>query len=238
MQSVCRRNQTVAKAVWVVCLDGTAMKYLLLILLCVFSYQHNANAQQNISRAPSMELIESMDIPIFNITFEEFKNALNREIQNDTPKSFPKEANTINTCKKDKNGYVCNFHNAGFMESINSMKALNVINGRFSLKTFLVITIQKEKISRITIIGDRGDPVNWMQFLGYVLDIMEIFDPGITASDSDLHNITEELGLEHGDMADDIGKIHSYIANHEISKCITQDLHTTTQVACQFDPRS
>jgi hypothetical protein len=134
--------------------------------------------------------------------------------------------------------YTCNFHDAGFQSTVANFKKLDILNGRFLLKLKLVVDTADGKVSRMTLSGDRGDPVNLVQFIGTVLNIMQTFDPKVGEQEGESKKIADELGLMRGDDSDDIGKPRTAIEPYAEIDCLSQDSHVTTRVDCQFIPRS
>jgi hypothetical protein len=51
------------------------------------------------------------------------------------------------------------------------------------------------KVSRIVLSGDRGDPVNLLQFVGTVENVMQTFDPSVGKAEGESLKIAEKLGL-------------------------------------------
>jgi hypothetical protein len=91
----------------------------------------------------------------FNFTAIEFQARLNKVLTDD-------HGDTIKACKKDGADYRCTFNDAEFQKSVAAFKELNLANGRFALNEVMYFTIEGGKVSRITIGGDRSDPMNLM----------------------------------------------------------------------------
>jgi hypothetical protein len=174
----------------------------------------------------------------FNITFDAFRKALDDRIREDTTDKRRPDFSTTNVCRKAHDSYTCNFHDAGFQSTVANFKKLDVLNGRFVLKLELVVDTVGGKVSRITLSGDRGDPVNLFQFIGTVENIMQTFDPEVGQREGESTKIVEELGLMRGNDADDIGEPRTAIESYAEIDCLSLDSHVNTRLQCQFVPRS
>jgi hypothetical protein len=102
--------------------------------------------------------------PAIGMTFDDFRKALDEKIREDTTDKTML-ADTTAACTKTKDTYVCTFHDAGFRRSVAAFEKLGVLSDRF--------------VSRISLAGDRSDPVNLFQFYGTVVNVMQISDPEV-----------------------------------------------------------
>ncbi len=174
----------------------------------------------------------------FDITFDAFRKALDNKIREDTTDKSRPDFSTTSVCRKAQDSYICDFHDAGFQSTVANFKKLDVLNGRFVLKLELDVDTVGGKVSRITLSGDRGDPVNLLQFIGTVENIMQTFDPEVGQGEGESTKIVDELGLMRGDDADDIGERRTAIEPYAVIDCLSRDSHVSTRLQCQFVPRS
>ena len=174
----------------------------------------------------------------FDFDFDSFRDALDSKIRADVIDKSQPDFSTTKDCNKEADEYYCSFHDAGFQSSISEFKKLDILNGKFTLKLTLLVNTFNGKVSRITLQGDRGDPVNLFQFIGTVEDIIGTFDPEAGKAPGDSAKVTAELGLMRGDNADDINRARTTIKPYAVIGCMTKDSHRTTQVECEFIPRS
>lgn len=176
--------------------------------------------------------------PEFNFTVDEFRKNLNDKIQEDTSDKANVKDSIIKSCIKKDTSYDCKFNDAGFQYSIKEFKRLDLANGHFDFKLHLKLETQDGKISRISVVGDRGDIVNLTQWAGTVINVMQTFDPDIGKEQGQIHDINKSLGLVRGDSADDIGKVVTDIKPYAQIDCLSVPSSVSTKVDCQFLPRS
>ncbi len=142
-------------------------------------------------------------------------------------------------CKKTgPEDYVCRFQDKAFNSSVTEFKRLNAMNGTFTQQLGVIINTKRGKLSRIQLLGNRGDPPNIFAFTGTIIDILQTFDPSIGKTDSDLKHISDELGLLRGDSADDIGKSRVMIEDWGAVQCLAQPSTETELETCVVEPRS
>lgn len=189
-----------------------------------------------------MSLVTSLraraETPTFNFTPDQFRKALDDRIREDTTDKTRPDWSTVKTCHKSRTGYACAFNDAGFQSTITEFKKMDLANGRFSLKLSLTMEAAEGKVSRITLDGDRGDPVNLMQWAGTVVNIMQTFDPNTGKGDGQMGAVAKELGLMRGDAADDIGQPTTTIKPYAVIGCLSVPSQVSTHVRCEFIPRS
>lgn len=177
-------------------------------------------------------------VPRFNFTVDEFRKNLNDKIQEDTPDKAHVKDSIIKSCIKKDNSYDCKFNDAGFQYSIKEFKRLDLANGHFDIKLHLKLETQAGKVSRISVIGDRGDIVNLTQWAGTVINVMQTFDPDAGKEQGQIHDINKNLGLVRGDSADNIGEVVTDIKPYAQINCLSVPSSVSTKVDCQFFPRS
>ena len=132
----------------------------------------------------------------------------------------------------------CDFYDKGFQDSIQAMKKLNLVNGRFDLDLTMKVLSYKGHVKEVTLVGTRADMSNLFMFAGTVFDIIRIFDPSAVANDAAVSQVTKELGLMRGDSADDIGKPRVGIYDGVAVTCGAGHSDETMAVGCRFEPRS
>jgi hypothetical protein len=110
---------------------------------------------------------------VIGMTFDDFRKALDGKIQDDTTDKTA-AADTTAACTKKKDAYSCTFHDADFQRSVAAFEKLGILEGRFQLKTKMVVDPADGKVSRISVTGVRSDPVNLFQFYGTFVNIMQI----------------------------------------------------------------
>ena len=174
----------------------------------------------------------------FPMTFDAFRKALDDKIREDILDKSRPDFSTTNVCRNANGSYTCNFHDAGFQSTVTNFKKLDLMNGRFTLKLKLDVETVGGKVSLITLSGDRGDPVNLLQFIGTVENVMQTFDPKAGQPEGESKKIADDLGLMRGDNADDIGKLRTAIEPYAEIDCLYQNSNVTTHVECRFVPRS
>jgi hypothetical protein len=195
-------------------------------------------AEARLPHAETNDSAQAAPDPTFPIGFEAFRKTLDEKIREDTLDKTQPDLNTTDICRRALENYICSFHEAGFQSAIDNFKKLDLANGRFTLKLRLRVATVDGQISQITLDGDRGDPANIIQFIGAVMAIIEVFDPGASQSLGGLKQIVDELGLMLGDNDPSIGRARHTIKPHAAISCIKQDSHETTGVECRFVPRS
>jgi hypothetical protein len=178
------------------------------------------------------------ETPTFSFTPDEFHKALDSRIREDTTDKTRPDWSTVKACRKTGSNYVCTFNDAGFQSMVAEFKKMDLANGRFNLKLRLTMETANGKVSRIILEGDRGDPMNLMQWAGTVVNAMQTFDPDTGKGDGQMLAISKELGLMRGDVADDIGEPTTTIKPYAVIGCLSAPSQVSTRVTCQFIPRS
>jgi hypothetical protein len=164
----------------------------------------------------------------FNFSASDFQTRLNKALVDD-------HGDTIKECKRDGADYRCTFNDAVFQKSVSAFKELNLANGNFALKEVMFFTVEGGKVSRITIGGDRSDPINAMHTVGQIGGVIEALKPSI--KEDDVQRLIIELGLMRGDSDESIGTPKTAIEDFAAIKCNTQDSHVSTLFGCTFLPR-
>lgn len=197
---------------------------VLYVFTCSFIYSGLSVAQES--------------TPKFSFTIDEFRKNLNSKIQEDTSDKSHINDSIIQSCIKKNALYSCKFNDTGFQHSIKEFKKLDLANGHFDFKLHLILDTQDGKVTRISLVGDRGDIVNLTQWAGTVINIMQTFDPDTAKEQDQLHDITKSLGLVRGDSADNIGQVVTDIKPYAQINCLAVPSSVSTRVDCQFLPRS
>ena len=175
---------------------------------------------------------------IFDMTFDQFRKAFDQRIREDTINKSKPDISTTKQCKKASNVYICTFNDNGFQNTIASFKKMDILSGRFVLKLMLKVETTRDKISRVLLIGDRGDPVNLLEFSSAATNIMQLFEPGIVDGEGKSSALVKELGLMRGDDDDTTGKPAVVIKPYAAIKCLVVPSAITTSEACEWVPRS
>ncbi len=171
---------------------------------------------------------------MFRMTFDEFRKALDGTIRLDTIDSAAPDANTTTGCRKVKDTYQCAFHDAGFQHTVEGFRKLGMVNGRFSLKMRLQVDTVQGKVSKVTLFGDRSDPANLFGFIGTVVNVMQVSDPGAGKGEGEMTKISDRLGLMRGDDAPDIGKPRKAVLPYAAINCIERNSHVSMAMECDF----
>ena len=174
----------------------------------------------------------------FDWTFDQFRKALDQRIRDDiTDKS---EANFSRTkdCKKTGNVYTCSFNDKGFQITVAGFKKLDLMSGRFTLKLTLTVETTEGKVSKIRLNGDRNDPVNLLQYVGTVTNVMQLFEPKIVEGEGKSLALAKDLGVMRGDADPSIGSPVDIIKPYAAIRCLNVPTRITSGVACEWVPRS
>ena len=175
---------------------------------------------------------------LFSMSFEEFRATLDHQIRDDTPDKSEANFSTTKQCKKAGNTYTCSFNDKGFQSTVANFKRMDLMNGRFALKMSLTVETLNGKVSKIRLNGDRDDPVNLLQYVGTVTNIMQMFDPEIVEGDGKSIALAKELGLTRGDSDPTIGEPVEVIKPYAAIRCLNVPVQLTSGVACMWMPRS
>lgn len=174
----------------------------------------------------------------FDMNFEQFRQALDAKIRQDTSDKTKPDWSTVNRCSKKADIYTCTFHDAGFQSSVAEFKKMDLLNGRFSLQLKLVVKIERGSVSKVQLTGNRADPLNLMQFIGTTMNIMQLFEPNIVEGEGKTSALANQLGLIRGDAAPSIGEPVTVIKPYAAITCIAAPSSLTTGVGCEWVPRS
>ena len=178
---------------------------------------------------------------VFDQSFEQFRKAFDAKIQADTLDKAQANWNTTRTCRQARNIQTCTFNDRGFQESVLGFKRLDMVNGRFTLNLALAVEVQGGKVAKVTLVGDRGDPMNMLQFIGTATNVMQIFEPGIVAGevgDGKHSALVRELGMIRGDADPEVGRPTVTIKPYALIKCLSLPSKVSMAVACEWSPRS
>ena len=175
---------------------------------------------------------------VFDQSFEQFRTTLDRSIRDDTLDKSQADWSTTKQCRKARNTYTCSFNDEGFQGTIAGLKKLDVLNGRFTLKMMLTVETAGGKVSKVRLNGDRGDPVNLLQFSSTAANIMQLFEPGIVDGDGKSLALVKDLGLMRGDADPTIGQPIVTIKPYAAITCLAVLSSITTGQACEWVPRS
>lgn len=174
----------------------------------------------------------------FDFNVDKFRSALDQSIRADTTDKSQADWSTIKKCTKKGDTYICSFNDKGFQSSVAEFKKLDLANGQFNQKLTLTIDTIGGKVSRILLNGDRGDPVNILQFAGTTMNVMQVFEPNILEGEGKHLALAKELGIMRGDSAADIGEPVDIIKPYAAIRCVSVPSSITTAEACQWVPRS
>jgi len=181
---------------------------------------------------------EQAGAQIFDQSFEQFRAALDHKIRDDTTDKSASDWSTTKQCRKAGNVYTCSFNDKGFQSTIAGFKKLDIMNGRFTLKMTLTVQMDGGKVSKVRLNGDRGDPVNLLQFSGTATNIMQLFEPGIVDGDGKSLALVKELGLTRGNADRTTGQPVVVIKPYAAITCLVVPSRITTGQACEWVPRS
>lgn len=175
---------------------------------------------------------------VFDQSFEQFRAALDRKIRDDTTDKSASDWSTTKQCRKAGNVYTCSFNDKGFQSSLAEFKKLNLMNGKFTLKMTLTVETSGGRVSKVRLNGDRGDPVNLLQFSSTATNIMQLFEPGIVDGEGKSLALVKELGLMRGDADPTTGQPVVVIKPYAAIACLMVPSTIATGQACEWVPRS
>lgn len=178
------------------------------------------------------------DAQVFGQSFEQFHAALDRRIRDDTLDKNASDWSTTKQCRKTGNVYTCSFNDKGFQSTVAGFKKMDIMNGRFTLKMTLTVQTEGGKVSKVRLNGDRGDPVNLLQFSSTVANIMQLFEPDIVDGEGKSLALVKELGLMRGDADPTTGQPAVVIKPYAAITCLVVPSSITTGQACEWVPRS
>ena len=185
-----------------------------------------------------MGLCRTAKAQTFDWTFDQFRKLLDQRIRNDTTDKSESDFSTTRTCTKIAAIYTCSFNDKGFQSTVAGFKKLDIMNGRFSLKLKLTVETIAGRVSKIRLNGDRGDPVNLLQFSGTIINVMQLFEPAIVDGEGKSLALITELGLMRGDT--DITSIEpiNVIKPYALVRCVVVPTSLTSRQACDWVPCS
>lgn len=165
----------------------------------------------------------------FEMTPAVYKERLNKALQSDG-------GDPIRSCQTNRNTQICVFGDRAFQRSVAAMKEVNLLNGRFDLRTRLLIETSGSRVSGIRLTGSREEMANMMAFVSLFMNALMVLDPSITADDT--RREVETFGLMRGDAAPDIGRERVEIRSYGAITCNSVPSQISTQVRCDMVPRS
>ena len=155
----------------------------------------------------------------FDFTAEEFVGKFNAQLAADA-------YDTIRCANADRTTTVCLFGDENFQGNVAVAKSKNRVNGNFSPKEVLAYQRLSGRVSRISIVGDKGDLINRMFLVGETADLVKTLDPAMKMDDA-LAEL-RKLRLLTGDD----GPQSDILAAFAVT-CTTSG----STVACVFTPR-
>lgn len=165
----------------------------------------------------------------FDMTPDAFKERLNRALRADG-------GDPIRSCQTARNVQTCTFGDRAFQQSVAAMKEMNLLNGRFDLRTRLLIETSGGKVAGIRLTGSREEMANMMAFVSLFINALMTMDPRITADDTKRE--ADTFGLMRGDAAPDIGRERVDIRPYAAITCLNQPSRISMRVQCDLAPRS
>jgi hypothetical protein len=189
-------------------------KYVVLIFCLIFNYAVHADT----------------DEVTWSFTIEQFKNEYNQQAVKD-------EGYTIKSIKYDEGSWLLTLNNTKFQKGVAEMKNLDLMNGKFTLETYILLTIEKnKKVKSIIISGDRSDPVNLSSLIDTVGTVIKVLNPAM--SQDEVTSFLVSLGLMRGDDDPTIGEPITQLNKGGAFTCNNQLHDTSTVVGCWIVPRS
>ncbi|MDX2205830.1 MAG: hypothetical protein NW223_23975 [Hyphomicrobiaceae bacterium] len=164
----------------------------------------------------------------FDFTPAQFQERFNRQLKAD-------EGDLLRACRPEKAAIACTFEDAKFQRSVQAFKELNLVNGRFELKSRVLIEQAGGKVATIAITGDRSSPMGLFHFAGQMGSLMRSFDPALTSQQAAAK--VSELGVMRGDADRTIGTPKLAIENYAAIECTSWPSSRSTSVGCVFRPR-
>jgi hypothetical protein len=174
-------------------------------------------------------------VPTFGMNFRDFRKTLDSRIRDSTLDEQP-DSSTIKACKRSRGNYTCGFNDAGFRSSLEGFKDLKIVTKDVALNLRLQVDTVRGRVSAITLVGERADPVNLFQFETVLQDIMRIFEPQLGYREEQSEELASKLGLLRGDDSDDIGRPRTLIRSYAVITCLSQVAKVSTEVSCTLVP--
>ena len=174
----------------------------------------------------------------FELTFDQFRKALDQRIQDDTTDKSGGSLSTTKECEKSGNVYNCIFNDKGFQKSVAAFKKIDMINGAFTLKMLLSVEITDGKVSQIRLGGVKDDPANLFQYTATVTNVMQLFDPKIVDGEGNSLALMNELGIMRGDGDPTTGSPLDVIKPYAGIRCLNVRTKIASTAVCQWRPRS
>lgn len=144
---------------------------------------------------------------------------------------------TIKRMSKTKDGVAVVLSDTQFQRGVAEMKKLDLANGRFKSKLGIRLSIDsKGGVTKITVVGDRSDPINLMRFIGAVGVVNTMLNPGLDEKANT--DFLATLGLMRGDDDPSVGQPVSSFNHGGAFQCVSMPSDQTTGVGCVVEPRS
>ena len=175
---------------------------------------------------------------LFAMSFEDFRKAFDKRIREDTLDKAEVNFSTTKQCTKKGTTSTCTFNDKGFQSTVASFKKMDLVSGKFTLKLTLTAETKDGKVSHIRLIGSRGDPVNIFQYVSTVMNIMQLFEPGIVDGEGKSLALVKQLGIMRGDADPSINEPVVNIEPYAVVECLNVHSNITSGVACNWTPRS
>ncbi len=164
----------------------------------------------------------------FDFTPAQFQERFNQQLKAD-------EGDMLRACRPEKAAIACTFDDAKFQRSVQAFKDLNLANGRFELKSRVLVEHARGKVTTIAVTGDRSSPMGLFHFVGQVGSLMRSFDPVLTSQQAAAK--VSELGVMRGDADRTIGTPKLAIESYAAIECTSWPSSRSTTVECVFRPR-
>jgi hypothetical protein len=166
-------------------------------------------------------------------TFDETAIQLSRKI---SELDIKDGGSGLKKCEPVKSVLVCTFDDKGFQRTVKSFKELNLVNGRFTLKSALFLTPANGKVESVRLLGDRSDPMNLLHSVGSVASVVRALNPSI---DNDkVQKILRDFHLNKGDSDPGITAPQTVIESGFAGTCQQALSKISTKIDCTFVPRS
>ncbi|MXN73263.1 hypothetical protein GR157_00750 [Burkholderia sp. 4701] len=146
-------------------------------------------------------------------------------------------SDTIKRMVKTKSGIGVVMNDTLFQRGIAELKELDLANGRFENELAISLSIDSAgKIIKISVLGDRSDPVNLMFFVNAVGIVNAMLNPG--QDDKTSKDFLVSLNLMRGDKDESIGQTISSFNRGGAFTCLSVPSNVGTLVGCAITPRS
>lgn len=131
----------------------------------------------------------------------------------------------------------CTFDDATFLRSVAAFEKLGLVEGPFDLTLSLVIAEQAGHATRVTLLGERADPMNLGAFTGAVSTLLKTMEPDL-ADDELTGLMKDELSLMRGDSDPTIGQERTVERTGYTVACLSRPSVVSMAVRCTLEPRS